>query len=1007
MTPSSLASVATEALAAVTSSISSYFQKKGRFSQEFFIPATAFVLACLAVVMAILGPGAPQVWWAGLTGEIKALAIALFLLTLVIVAEASKPLTLLVRQLYSGEWPAWHWLQWRRRLPFLSAHLSWQNAQWGFAEADSIFNDLNDQFEKWKTQAQDAPGLPRYPVLTKAVDAYCLISEQDWRSAEAKPVESVITTPADLLGRYALRALKAGEPVRLEDVAPLPDKSNLSEQRRIVAVDFFAGDIADSIAPGLVVTLHVRCHGEQPPCKPIVEKFERLFVLDRAGNRLTVSVAAVDVEQLIGLLPGSRLTVTRDASADLRPLQAVPVVRTGETIRRGQLVLARQIDWAVKTAAEVAALGGILVTEADIVNKLYWPAAATNQLTGGQSFAKSDLKIVPPGTQAAWFIFQTPDGTAQSRLAHRLDLPGPKAKIELDPLLSTANVGGASVLSGNRLMIDYGSPTQEASSLADSAYPIAQGDRVEVSFYKAGDSEPFACEPLCYVHELTRGSHCVISVRDGVAFNDHLNLANKGGKITLNPFVRLPVLTEGHEAYQLIDPAKIATRLFQGRDGVLVDEMCLSEDDVQDCYVVANRSIQPERPIAKAAVKKAVSDSSDWLSLVVQGKKDRFTAKDRRGATLEKPWSEIRRGDLVQVMVNGPSNEVVSLREPELAFVRACSAGPQRIELAVPAWKKPLIEDLWNSKSATVELTLTHADGYLDEDLKSLRVQINDWDTLAPMSKILSGSAAQEATVVQSAKNLKRLVNDLVDFKKRLDQRPWYVKPLDDAEHKTAHEAFWNLQGPLYRAVQRWQETGKALKERREREAARAMPDEGAEVRSTRLGNALAAAADYPEQVYRIDTATILPRLLNVLKPEEGAVTDSVILRLINAEASLNMMLLFSFWSAVWAVLGAAALLFFGGPPWTFPVVLLGGLALSWVTKGAAESQALSYGEALKAVFDLRRHMLLEAIGYQVTYPIAPEEEQQHWRNLNTLFALGVAKGFPKMNKPADQGKGG
>ena len=363
--------------------------------------------------------------------------------------------------------------------------------------------------------------------------------------------------------------------------------------------------------------------------------------------------------------------------------------------------------------------------------------------------------------------------------------------------------------------------------------------------------------------------------------------------------------------------------------------MCISKADLDDCYVVAN-SLEVQRPIPKTAIKKVLDGEQEWLSLDFAGEVGSYTVKGRNDQPLGNPWNVLKRGDLVKVTVCGSQGEVVPW---DLAFVRKVDPEARCIEIAVPSWQKDLAYCLWENKNGKIELTLTHSDCYVQADCKQLCGQIEPKDQLAPMSRILSASTPQEMTVNQEANELRGIVESLTEFREKLDERSWYVSSLVNLDFKTGEEAFWSLQERLRAVVMRWKETEQALENRREREAVQALPDEAAEVRPTRLGNVLAAAADYPERVYAIDTPTILPRLLNVLKPEDGAVTDSVILRLISAEASLNMMLLFSFWGAVWTVLGAMALLAFGGVWWMFPVAVVGGTLLSWLTKGAAESQ--------------------------------------------------------------------
>lgn len=1020
MSPS-LTSIATDAVTAVADSFTSYFKKKERFNQEFFIPAAAFVMGFLAVLMAIMGPDVPRAWWGKLTGDLKLLVIALVILALVLITELSKPLVLLVRQLYSGEWPAWSWLQWRRKLPFLRQQMRWQKTVPDlFAQADASFNKMADQFAAWQTSAPpSATGKADYPVLTRSVGAYHLIAESDWRWASAQQIAGTLATPADLLGRYTLKPLQAGVPVQPEEVGALPDQRFLKRDRQLLTVEFFPGDLAEQITRGLIVTLYVRPRAEKSA--PVA--FPDLFIVERSDNRLVLSAPQDQISRLVALLPGGRLTLTCDAAADLRPLQAAPVVQPTDPegqpliIRRGQLIQREQITWAVKTAADLAELGDIFTTEADIIGKIYWPPAATPDptLTGGCPFPRPHLVPAPKDARTEWFLIQTANGATRSRLAYRLDLSRAAAERGHGQRYTETAVAAESSAEDstiNLLVIDYASTEQARPPNAPvgdtrgvaQRHPVAKGDRVEVAFYKANTSEPFEREPLCYVHDLKAGEYAWLSVRDPERFNDQLQQAQQGGKITLNSFVGLPVLTRPLTHGDLIEPDMVTTRYFLAKDSFLIDGMYASAADVEHCCVVAE-AIKEGIPIPKTAAQKAWGDKREWLAL--SGKASRFTVRNREGRVQDGGLGAIRRGDLVAVTMQGKNGEKLPW---QLSFVRHVTVKedqPVRIELAVPSRQKTQADSLWAQDSA-VELTVTHTDNYVREDLGKLDKDIQARDRLAPISRILSASDQREEALVKEAKSLEELCDRLAKFRQELAERPWRLTPLNDP-NQDAETAFWRLQEQLRSIVERWQQVRQALEERRERESARTLPDEAAEVRSTRLGRVLAAAADYPEQVYSIDTATILPRLLNVLRlePEEGAVKDSVVLRLINTEASLNMMLLFSFWAAVWAVLGSVALLAFGGPWWMFLVVAVGGALLARVAQDAAYYQAVAYGEALKALFDLRRHKLLEAIGYQLSYPISPIEEQPHWRNLNSLYALGVAEDFPKLNKPGDQGKGG
>jgi hypothetical protein len=532
---------------------------------------------------------------------------------------------------------------------------------------------------------------------------------------------------------------------------------------------------------------------------------------------------------------------------------------------------------------------------------------------------------------------------------------------------------------------------------------------VAVEFRKRGTSgkrELLHREPWCYVYELRAGEFCELAVRDREEF-DRWCLEAQGGEIRLNPFVDLPVLSTDKKPAQLISTADLVLKQFRANDTRLVDA-CETIEEAEDRYTTA--AVVACAPIPRQATAPAKKASADWLLFTDTSLRVTVYRTGDNGGQQMCPegLAAVQRGDLVTAEVVG--GEECARECWSQAYVRSVDQPGHAVELAVPAAQKSDVTRLWKDKATRLKLTITHSDASLQDACQKLRARIGIEKSglLQGIDQLLEAADPAEA-LKERQKHLDCLLRDLARLRTAWAERPWQVKPLEcasDEKIETVEGHLEDMQKKLYDIIRNYIDTAEALSERRLKNWRLALPDEVGEVRASRLGNILAAAADYPERVYGIDTPTVLPRLLNVLKPEEGAVTDSVVLRLIHAEASLNMMLLFSFWAAVWAVLGGVALLAFGGTWWMFLVVVLGGALLWWLTRAAAESQALAYGEALKPLFDLRRYKLLEAMGYPLTYPISPEDERKHWQNLNSLFALGVVDGFPALNKPGDQGGG-
>jgi hypothetical protein len=168
------------------------------------------------------------------------------------------------------------------------------------------------------------------------------------------------------------------------------------------------------------------------------------------------------------------------------------------------------------------------------------------------------------------------------------------------------------------------------------------------------------------------------------------------------------------------------------------------------------------------------------------------------------------------------------------------------------------------------------------------------------------------------------------------------------------------------------------------------LPRDPSDVRPTALGNVLAASVGYPWRAYGIDTATILPMLLTVLRGDEAAVR-----RFRAADASLDLLLLLSFWASVWSVLcvlvGGLGFMFVStSGQWVFPLMGAAGVLFAWVMREAAVAQAYAYGDAGKVLFDLHRHELLAHLGLVVEPELAPDEEStQYWQPLYRLFAFG------------------
>ncbi len=202
-------------------------------------------------------------------------------------------------------------------------------------------------------------------------------------------------------------------------------------------------------------------------------------------------------------------------------------------------------------------------------------------------------------------------------------------------------------------------------------------------------------------------------------------------------------------------------------------------------------------------------------------------------------------------------------------------------------------------------------------------------------------------------------------------------------------------------------------------------PPERVDIMPTRLGNVLKAAEMSVWQRYRLDAVLAWPRLQSAIPPEFAE-------PLRDAKTSLDLVttlsafiLLFGLPLSFWATLKLSALL-----PWWLPLligilalalrhylvtglasialiltfialiipitanrvshfqvflVLLGGiLLLSWLSYQNAIQAGLSYGEKIKAAFDLYRWKFLEALHLQL--PADFDEERKIWEEVCGLL---------------------
>jgi hypothetical protein len=160
-------------------------------------------------------------------------------------------------------------------------------------------------------------------------------------------------------------------------------------------------------------------------------------------------------------------------------------------------------------------------------------------------------------------------------------------------------------------------------------------------------------------------------------------------------------------------------------------------------------------------------------------------------------------------------------------------------------------------------------------------------------------------------------------------------------------------------------------------------PQKEGRLMPTKLGNSLRSAEDYSKDAYGMDSVFWWPRLWPLLPDNvRNEVDDS----LVPIVALLN----FSSLIIVVAIIGSVYLwkedLNWQIPleqVWmvhVWPVLLIGGLLLAWISYRAAVSQAQAYGEKIRAAIDLYRFDLLKALHQPL--PETLNEEIALWDRL-------------------------
>jgi hypothetical protein len=205
-------------------------------------------------------------------------------------------------------------------------------------------------------------------------------------------------------------------------------------------------------------------------------------------------------------------------------------------------------------------------------------------------------------------------------------------------------------------------------------------------------------------------------------------------------------------------------------------------------------------------------------------------------------------------------------------------------------------------------------------------------------------------------------------------------------------------------------------------------PREPEAIMPTRLGNVLRAAELYSLDRYRLDSVVVWPRL-------ESTFEDGLPDQILDAKTSLDLMVTLSAFSLLFGIPIAGGLAY--GVAWDLPVwvpvlvlaaglvtrlwaatavaasslalavvatasswhagelhqaalgclVLAGALLLAGLTYRNAVEAAVAYGEQIKAVLDVHRWRLLEAL--KLPTPATIDEERELWEDVSELLYRG------------------
>jgi hypothetical protein len=146
------------------------------------------------------------------------------------------------------------------------------------------------------------------------------------------------------------------------------------------------------------------------------------------------------------------------------------------------------------------------------------------------------------------------------------------------------------------------------------------------------------------------------------------------------------------------------------------------------------------------------------------------------------------------------------------------------------------------------------------------------------------------------------------------------------------------------------------------------------QVMATRLGNILKSAEVYSKERYNADAVFLWPKLYPLLSSETTTV-------LADARGFLDLMVLISFLSFIFSILGGLILVASRAQPIHFLLTFWGFLLLGWMAYKGAITAAVTYGDQIRSTFDLYRDKLIVEMGIKA--PASVKDERELWEGLD------------------------